>query len=257
MLAATFTNIFMGRPTAMFSNDVFFGSCLVGYGIVNHLPYDLGYRIFGTFAGSLPIAVFSQVFRVSGIYGFSDAAFQMFKESPSAYYPTPVFGPILFPSLLGNMGGFLWSGFDGYLGGGMPWLFQQGVSCSTFYHFYAHDETGWIGVSLRGVLRPAAVRIMIAAGAEDAAAEDDVLFARFAVGSFMVLMSILHMPQLLGPGFSPFAASFDAVVGKVGRKRTASFARPATSHPSNGSSNSSSVGGGSNTSKKSKKKKNQ
>jgi hypothetical protein len=73
----------------------------------------------------------------------------------------------------------------------------------------------------------------------------------------MVLMSILHMPQLLGPGFSPFASSFDAVVGKVGRKRTASFARPATSHPSNGSSNSSSVGGGSNTSKKSKKKKNQ
>jgi len=235
----------------MFSNDVFFGSCLVGYGIVNHLPYDLGYRIFSTFAGSLLVAVFSQVFRISGIYGFSDAAFQLFKASPSAYYPTPVFGPILAPSVLGNMGGFLWNGFDGYLEGGMPWLFQQGVSCSTFYHFYAHDEKGWVGVNLRGVLRPAAIRVMIAAGAEDTAAEDDVLFARFAVGAFMVLMSILHMPQLLGPGFSPFAASCDAVVGTVGRKRTASFARPA-SHPSNGSS-----GGGSNTTKKSKKKKNQ
>ena len=244
----------------MFSNDVFFGSCLVGYVIVNHLPYDLGYRIFSTFAGSLPIAVFSQVFRVSGIYGFSDAAYEMFRASPSAYYPTPVFGPILFPSLLGNVGGFLWNGFDGYLGDGMPWLFQQGVSCSTFYHLYAHDETGWIGVNLRGAMRPAAVRIMKAAGAEDAAtAEDDVLFARFAVGSFMVLMSILHMPQLLGPGFSPFEASYDAVVGMVGRGRTASFARPAaTSHPYNGSSSSSSsVGGSSNTSKKSKKKKNQ
>ena len=162
---ATFTNVFMGRPTSMFSNDVFFGSCLIGYALVNCLPYDLGYRLFDTFVGSLLVAVFSQVFRVSGIYGFSDVAHATFATSPSAYYPTPLFGPILFPSILGNMGGFLWNGFDGYLEDGMPWLFQQGISCSTFYHLYAHDASGWIGIGLRCLLRPTAIRIMIAMGA--------------------------------------------------------------------------------------------
>lgn len=43
---ASFTNIFMGRPTAMFSNDIFFGSCILGYGIVNWLPMDLGFHFF-------------------------------------------------------------------------------------------------------------------------------------------------------------------------------------------------------------------
>ena len=43
---ATFTNIFMGRPTAMFSNDIFFGSCILGYGVVNWLPMDIGYHFF-------------------------------------------------------------------------------------------------------------------------------------------------------------------------------------------------------------------
>ena len=118
---ATFTNIFMGRPTAMFANDIFFGSCLIGYGIVNWLPKDIGYHFFNTGIGTLLHTVFSQIFRVGGVSGFSDAAYNAFKDTPSVYYPTPIFGPILFPSALGNMGGFLWSGFDAYLEKGMPW----------------------------------------------------------------------------------------------------------------------------------------
>ncbi len=51
---------------------------------------------------------------------------------------------------------------------------------------------------------------------------DDVLFARFAIGSFTVLMSILHMPQMLGPRFSPFVAFCDAVVRTFGRKTNVS-----------------------------------
>lgn len=98
---ATFTNIFMGKPTAMFSNDVFFGSCLVGFAIVNWLPLGLGRRFCGSFLGVLLTAVGSQVFRVGGVAGFSDAAQNAFKGAPSKYYPTPVFGPILFPTLLG------------------------------------------------------------------------------------------------------------------------------------------------------------
>mmetsp|Transcript_16997 Transcript_16997/g.38954 ORF Transcript_16997/g.38954 Transcript_16997/m.38954 type:complete len:288 (+) Transcript_16997:154-1017(+) len=219
---ASFTNIFMGRPTAMFSNDIFFGSCILGYGIVNWLPMDLGFHFFNTFPGALIYTVFSQIFRVGGVQGFSDAAYGAFKDAPSVYYPTPVFGPILFPTALGNMGGFFWRGFDAYLGEGMPWLFQQGLFCSTFYHFYAHDKEGFIGVALRQYLKPFAVTVMAVLDADETEMLDDALFAKFAVGVFMVTMGILQMPQLLGPRFSPFTA-VGGMAGKLtgGKKKKA------------------------------------
>lgn len=212
----------------MFANDVFFGSCLIGYGIVNWLPLDIGYHFFNTFIGSLLHTVFSQIFRVGGVQGFSDVAYNAFKDTPSMYYPTPVFGPILFPSALGNMGGFLWSGFDDYLSKGMPWLFQQGIACSTFYHFYSHDKEGYLGVTLRSVVKPLAVQIMILMGADKEEQEDDALFGKFAIGFFMVLMAIVRMPQLLGPKFSPFVTASDMVSGVLGGKKKKVSAKPPT-----------------------------
>jgi hypothetical protein len=203
---ATFTNIFMGRPTAMFSNDIFFGACLIGFAIVNYLPLDIGYRFFDSFPGTLLHVVFSQVFRVGGVTGFSDAAYASFKDTPSVWYPTPIFGPILFPVALGNMGGFFLNGFDGYLEKGMPWLFQQGISCATFYHFYAHDEEGFVGKTLRGVAKPMAIQFMSVMGANEKESEDDVLFAKVVVGIFMLVMAIVRMPEFLGPNFSPFTS---------------------------------------------------
>ena len=122
---ATFTNVFMGRPTAMLSNDIFFGACLLGYGLVNCTPFNIGYLVCNSTVGEAVVTIFSQLFRVGGIVGFSDAAFGMLKDNPSPYYDIPIFGPILFPSMLGNMGGFFFNGVDGYLQKGMPWLFQQ------------------------------------------------------------------------------------------------------------------------------------
>lgn len=223
---ATFTNIFMGRPTAMFANDVFFGSCLIGFGVVNWLPMDVGYHFFNTFIGAFLHTVFSQVFRVGGVAGFSDAAYNAFKDAPSAYYPIPVFGPILFPSALGNMGGFFWNGFNGHLEKGMPWLFQQGVACSTFYHFYAHDSEGVVGVTLRSAIKPVAIQIMVLMGAEGKESEDDKLFAKFAYGIFMVAMAIVRMPQFLGPKFSPFVAVSDVVKGVFSGKKKRVDAKP-------------------------------
>lgn len=260
---ATFTNIFMGRPTSMLSNDIFFGSCILGYGIVNWLPYDMGYYICNTFIGTLIVNVLSQVFRVSGIYGFSDAAYHAFKGMPSPYYPTPVFGPILFPTMLGNMGGFLWAGFDGYLDQGMPWLFQQGVVCSTFYHFYAHDVEGSIGIYLRNIIKPFASMIlshsMIDNSDEKVAklVDEDVLFARFVVGVFMVIMSVLHMPQLLGPKFSPFHTLYTtAVSGGVFQKKKRKGMSPVRS-TSNGHGSSNGVGSSVNRKSVTPKKKKQ
>jgi len=208
---ASFTNIFMGKPTAMFANDVFFGSCIIGYGIVNWLPKDIGYHFFNTSVGTLLHTVFSQVFRVGGVCGFSDAAMVMFKDAPSIYYPTPIFGPILFPTLLGNIGGFVWNGFDDYLSKGMPWLFQQGLSCSTFYHFYAHDVEGGIGIKLRSIIKPVATQIMLLLGADEKESLDDALFAKFLVGFFMIFMAIVRLPMIWGPKFSPFTSGVNAV----------------------------------------------
>ncbi|KAL7462072.1 hypothetical protein ACHAXS_002476 [Conticribra weissflogii] len=239
---ALFTNMFMGRPTAMISNDIFFGACLLGFFVVNCLPADVGYLFFRSFVGELLHTVFSQVFRISGVVGFSDAAFRAFQETPSPYYPVPVFGPILFPALLGNMGGFFASGFDGYLEGGMPWLFQQAISASAFYHFYAHDGEGVVGVTLRSALKPAAVQIMTALGGDEKEREDDVLFAKVAVGIFMLSMAVLRMNQLLGPKFSPFEIVKETLT--LGKKKSKAI-KPAN------------AGGSTSSKSKKSKKKNQ
>eukprot|EP00584_Thalassiosira_punctigera_P013926 CAMPEP_0172555488 /NCGR_PEP_ID=MMETSP1067-20121228/58443_1 /TAXON_ID=265564 ORGANISM="Thalassiosira punctigera, Strain Tpunct2005C2" /NCGR_SAMPLE_ID=MMETSP1067 /ASSEMBLY_ACC=CAM_ASM_000444 /LENGTH=295 /DNA_ID=CAMNT_0013344011 /DNA_START=61 /DNA_END=948 /DNA_ORIENTATION=+ len=226
---ATFTNVFMGRPSAMFSNDVFFGSCLIGYGLVNWTPLDVGYYVLNTFPGTLFTTVFAQVFRVGGVAGFSDAAFNAFKDNPSVYYPTPVFGPILFPSMLGNMGGFFTNGIDAYVEKALPWMIQQSVSCSAFYHFYAHDAEGYIGVTLRSYVKPLAIQFMALMGADGKQSENDALFARFMVGCFMVVMGILRMPQILGPRFSPFMTACDVLGGMMGGKKKKVNAKPPSS----------------------------
>ena len=204
----------------MLGNDVFFGACLLGFLLVNYTPFQMGYTVFHSTLGEVAVTILSQVFRVGGIIGFSDAAYTAFRDNPSPYYPTPIFGPILFPSLLGNMGGFFFQGFDGYLENGMPWLFQQGVSCSTFYHFYAHDVDGMVGISLRGYIRPMAREFMKIMGATEEEVEDDVLFAKIMVGLFMVTMAILRMDWMLGGKFSPFEIVRDMVGGLLfGKKR--------------------------------------
>ena len=62
-----------------------------------------------------------QLFRAMGLIKFCEIAFDAFKNNPSPYYPIPVFGPILLPTLLGNFGGFFSKGFNGHLEKGMPW----------------------------------------------------------------------------------------------------------------------------------------
>lgn len=215
---AAFTNMFMGRPTAMFSNDIFFGACILGFVIVNYLPMDIGYHFFNTFIGEAFYTVFSQVFRMGGVTGFSDAAYAAFKDTPSVWYPTPIFGPILFPVALGNMGGFFMNGFDAYLEKGMPWLFQQAFASATFYHFYAHDVEGCIGQTVRGVIKPLGISLMTLMGTDEKEREDDVLFAKVIVGIFMLAMAVVRMPQFLGPSYSPFTAMGAIMTRKKSKK---------------------------------------
>jgi hypothetical protein len=185
--------IWMGKPTAMLANDLNVASCIVAFVLVNCMPFDLGFKFFKTLPVTLVIVSFAQLFRALGIIKFTTVCFEAFKETPSAYYPIPVFGPILYATLLGNMGGFFMKGFEGHIMNGMPWPFQNGLFCASFYHFFVHDKTGIVGTTLRQFIN---LPVMLGL--------DDRTFAMVFVSLFMQIMGILQIPAFLGPSFSPF-----------------------------------------------------
>lgn len=119
--------VWMGRPSAMLYNDFNFASCLLAFWLVNYTPFDLGFKLCSWLPVELVTTSWAQLFRSLGICKFADVCFEAFKEQPSPYYPIPIFGPILYATMLGNMGGFLTRGFAGYVENGMPWPFQNGT----------------------------------------------------------------------------------------------------------------------------------
>lgn len=118
--------IWMGKATSMLSNDLNIAACIAAFVLVNYIPFNLGYKILGSVPGTLVTVSFAQLFRSLGVMKFTSVCFEAFKDSPSAYYPIPVFGPIVYATLLGNMGGFFMKGFEGHIMNGMPWPFQNG-----------------------------------------------------------------------------------------------------------------------------------
>lgn len=135
---ASFTPLWMGMPTSMLSNDLNLGACAIAFFLVNCMPYDLGYKLGSTLPVTIITTTFAQLFRSLGIVKFTTVAHEAFKNSPSQYYPIPVFGPIAYGTILGNMGGFFSKGFTGYLENGMPWPFQNGTA-SFCLIFYPHE----------------------------------------------------------------------------------------------------------------------
>ena len=205
---ATFTALWMGRPTSMLSNDLNMAFCIIAFAIANYSPYDIGYRLGNTMPVVIITTVFAQLFRAMGLVKFCQIAHEEFKSNPSPYYPVPVFGPILLPTLLGNFGGFFSNGFDGHLEKGMPWPFQNGLFCSIFYHFFIHDEEGFIGVTLRKVV----------GGLPSLFGLDDHTFAVLLISTFMQVVPLLQLKYFLGPSFSPFNAiplAFEKVVAVI------------------------------------------
>jgi hypothetical protein len=89
--------------------------------------------------------------------------------------------------------------------------------------------------------------------------DDNVLVAKLIIGIFMILMSILHLPQLLGPKFSPFTTLY--YVGTTGKmmvwKTTSTTTIKATKEKKTLSNPSSNDGNHDSSSKSEKKKKKQ
>lgn len=207
----TFNFIWMGKPSGILSNDLFMASCITAFVLVNYTPFDIGYKLMNTFPFALVTVVFSQLFRSLGLCKFCYFAYEAFSETPSAYYPTPVFGPILYATLLGNMGGFVLKGLEGHIANGVPWPVQNGVFCASLYHFFVHDADGFIGQFLRKTI-PVAKFLDL----------DDKTFAVCFVGFFMQATGIIQMPQFLGPTFTPFGQAllnpfYDSTTWAVGK----------------------------------------
>lgn len=184
--------IWMGKSTPMLSNDVNFSMCVLAFCIVNYSPLDLGYTLAKTFPFRLVTGSAAQLFRSLGVVKFCDIAFAAFKDSPSKYYPIPVFGPILNATILGNMGGFFSKGFHGHLEKGMPLAFKNGFILASFYHFVAHDTDGPIGNMLRLLIKDVKMGL------------SDEVFAVVIVGLVMQLNVILQMKEFFGPSFNVY-----------------------------------------------------
>lgn len=120
-----FTFLFMGKPTSMIAaGDINITLSFLAFLIVNYAPMDIGFKLVTSLPGAIAVTVLAQMFRSMGTIGFISTAAK--ELSPTPYYNIPVLGPILYGTLLGNMGGFFMKGFHGHLADGMPWPFQNG-----------------------------------------------------------------------------------------------------------------------------------
>lgn len=189
-----FAPLWMGRPTSLLANDLCFGFCVIAFVLVNYTPIDVGYKVMKLLPFKMLTVMGAQLFRMMGIVTFVNIAYDAFKDSPSVYYPTPIFGPILNGTILGNMGFFFWKGFHGHLNGTrMPFPFENGFFVSSVYHFVSHDK-GPIGEHMR----------MILLKLPFVEADNVVIYTVCFLSLFMQLTGILQMPEFLGPSFDPF-----------------------------------------------------
>lgn len=122
-----FNFIWMGQPSGILGNDVFMACAIASFVIVNYTPFDIGYTVLNTLPFSILTVSFAQLFRSLGTIKFLTACFVYFKDNPSPYYPIPVFGPILYGILLGNMGPLVLKGLEAHVGNGVPWPVQNGT----------------------------------------------------------------------------------------------------------------------------------
>ena len=123
----TFNFIWMGQPSGILSNDVFMACAITSFVLVNYTPFDVGFLLLNTLPFSLVTVSFAQLFRSLGTIKFLTACFNHFKGSPSNLYPIPVFGPILYGILLGNMGPLVLKGLEAHIANGVPWPVQNGT----------------------------------------------------------------------------------------------------------------------------------
>jgi hypothetical protein len=128
---ACFGFLWFGTAGSILSNDVHMATAILAFLFVNYTPRDLGFKLCNTLPVTFITVLLSQLFRSIGLCQYVMTAFKIYKKQPpSGYYPIPVFGPILYGALSGNMFGLFSKGLEGYLAkGDVPLSFQNGTSC--------------------------------------------------------------------------------------------------------------------------------
>lgn len=199
----------MGKPTSMVSGgDINVTACIIAFVVVNYTPFDIGYKLLSLLPFTIIITVFAQLFRSFGMMKFIQTAFS--EINPSPYYPIPVIGPILYGTMLGNMGGLVMKGLDGYLKNGIPWPFQNGMFIGTFYHLFAHDKEGPLGNALRSAVKSIGNGALLFG-------LDDATYAAVVTAAFMQIAGVMMLPQFFGPTFNPITDPVTAIGQVVSR----------------------------------------
>ncbi|GMI26387.1 hypothetical protein TeGR_g10041, partial [Tetraparma gracilis] len=198
-------------------------ACLIAYYLIFHSPSDSFYKLSTSAPGTLLITFFAQLFRATGIPRAVDLTLPLCRAS--AYYPTPLLGPILAATLMSNVGPLYRNGFQRHFADGAPWNFQNGWLCAGFHHLLCNDA-GPLGAALR-----AAVGAVPGAGAFRAWCGGDREMAQALISLFMVSVGIAQLPMCFGPGWRPFggwdawacemAGLYDANDGKARRAEEA------------------------------------
>jgi len=153
--------LFLGKPAAVFTNDLVVFACIVCWYFVHYLG---GSRLLNWKPIRMIWSIFVGLFRTSSVIGL--VAMANSTLSASKYYPIPLFGPILSGTLVGSMSAFL--PLDKGLAPiakNTPWPIQAAFMTATFYHLMIHDTQGIFGVTLRSMLgtyTPATLTTIIA-----------------------------------------------------------------------------------------------
>ena len=117
--------MWMGKPTSLITGgDVTLTLTAVAFFLATYIP--MGQQIGNLLPVKVVTTSFAQLFRALGMIAFINTASA--EVSPSKFYPSlNVLGPVLYGTLLGNMGAFFSKGFDGHLGKGAPFPMQNGT----------------------------------------------------------------------------------------------------------------------------------
>lgn len=156
------TGMYLGRPMGLASNaDIFIPLCLIAW----YTTHTLGFsRIYTSLPVRVITGIFVSLWRTHTICDTVNVAKGVL--SPSAYYPTPFFGPVVAGTFTGCFGAFL--PFDKGLtplNNGTPWPVQISFLTAFFYHAMLNDTKGFIGIGCRSIFGPYAesdVRVIIA-----------------------------------------------------------------------------------------------
>jgi hypothetical protein len=186
--------LLMAKPTSMIAGgDVNVTACIIAFLTVNYTPFDIGYKLLNLLPFKVLITVFSTLFKSTGMIKFINTGFSEIK--PTQFYPIPVMGPVVYGTMLGNMGGLFLKGFDGYLKNGTPWPFQNGIFIGTFYHLFSNDAEGILGTTLRGAFKSIGDGALLFG-------LDETTYAHVVTAGFMQISSLMMMPDFLGPQFN-------------------------------------------------------